>query len=175
MYPFLKLATTLIKARYRSPLKLEDESVLHLRAGFTDVDMFMELNNARYLNYMELGRWDYSQRVGFISLMRKRGWGVAVGGASIRYRRRIPLLKKFTMTSKLICHDGRWMYFLQEAHRNNQICTSALMKVCVTSKQGLVPAPDVLEAFGAEDTFAGIPDWVAAWIDAESQRPWPSA
>jgi len=49
MYLFLKLATTLIKARYRSPLKLEDESVLHLRAGFSDVDMFMELNNARYL------------------------------------------------------------------------------------------------------------------------------
>ena len=48
------------------------------------------------------------------------------------------------------------------------------MKVCVTSKQGLVPAPEVFEALGAEDTFAEIPDWVAAWIDAESQRPWPS-
>ena len=102
---------SLIKARYRSPLNIEDESVLNLRAEFTDVDMFMELNNARYLNYMELGRWDYSQRVGFISLMRKQKWGVAVGGASIRYRRRIPFLKKYTMTTKLICHDGRWLYF----------------------------------------------------------------
>ena len=52
--------------------------------------------NRGALDYMELGRWDFSQRVGFISLMRKKGWGLAVGGASIRYRRRIPLLKKFT-------------------------------------------------------------------------------
>ena len=175
MYPFIKVLTTVVKAKFRPRLKLADESVLHLRVGFMDVDIFGELNNARYFNHMELGRWDYSQRVGFISLMRKQGWGLAVGGASIRYRRRIPFLHKFTMTSKIICHDGRWIYFLQETHRKDQICSSALMKVCVTSKQGLVPAPEVLEALGAEDNFATIPDWVSAWIEAESQRPWPSS
>jgi len=175
MYPFIKLLTTVVKAKFRPRLKLADESVLHLRVGFMDVDIFGELNNARYFNLMELGRWDYSQRVGFIRVIRKHGWGLAVGGASIRYRRRIPFLQKFTMTSKIICHDGRWIYFLQETHRKDQICSSALMKVCVTSKQGLVPAPEVLEALGAEDTFATIPDWVSAWIEAESQRPWPSS
>ncbi|MCP4981369.1 MAG: thioesterase [Gammaproteobacteria bacterium] len=71
-------------------MNLEDRSVIDFRAGLTDVDMFLELNNARYFNYMELGRWDYSYRVGFISLMKNNSWGVAVGGASIRYRRRIP-------------------------------------------------------------------------------------
>ena len=61
MYPLIKFAITLIKAKNRPPLELADESVLHQRAGLTDIDIFMELNNARYLNYMELGRWDYSQ------------------------------------------------------------------------------------------------------------------
>lgn len=69
MYPYLKLINTLIKARFRSKLNLEDKSVLHLRAGLTDIDMFMELNNARYFSYMELGRWDFSYRVGFVSVM----------------------------------------------------------------------------------------------------------
>ncbi|MCP4877352.1 MAG: thioesterase [Gammaproteobacteria bacterium] len=136
--------------------------------------MFLELNNARYFNYMELGRWDYSYRVGFISLMKKNNWGVAVGGAIIRYRRRIPLFSRFTLSTELICHDGRWFYFLQEAHMKNEICSSALMKVCATSKQGLVPASEVAEKFDGADLQAEMPGWVTAWIEAESLRPWPS-
>lgn len=180
MYPFLKTAFTLFKAKYKSPLKLADESVLHQRVGITDFDLFGELNNARYLNYMELGRWDFSQRTGFYKLMRSKSWGVAVGGASIRYRRRLPFLSRFTVTSKIICHDGRWIYFLQEFHRDTKsdkrICASALMKVCVTSKDGLVPAPQVLEILGGtRGMFSEIPEWVTAWAEAESLRPWESS
>jgi len=173
MYPFLKLTATLLRAKRRSKLNLEDESVLKLRASFTDIDTFMELNNARYFAYMELGRWDFSQRVGFIDLMRKNKWGVALGGSSIRYRRRIPFLSKFTLTTKLICHDSRWFYFLQETHLGDRICSSALMKLGVTSKKGLVPAPDVIKNVNREDWGTEIPDWVTAWIEAEGQRPWP--
>ncbi|MCG6974424.1 MAG: thioesterase family protein [Desulfobacterales bacterium] len=55
---------------------------------------------------MELGRWDFAYRVGFIRLMKKHKWWTALVGASIRFRRRIPFLSKFTLTTQLICHDG---------------------------------------------------------------------
>ena len=70
MYPYLKLAVTLMRAKFRPRLNVEDKSTIDFRVGVSDSDMFMELNNARYLNYMELGRWEYSYRVGFIRLMR---------------------------------------------------------------------------------------------------------
>jgi acyl-CoA thioesterase FadM len=171
MYPFFKFASVLLKAKFRERININDKSILHFRAGLTDIDMFMEMNNARYFSYMELGRWDYSFRVGFLSLMKKKKWGIAVGGASIRYRRRIPFFTKFSITTELICHDGRWFYFLQEFHRKNTICASALMKVCATSKQGLVPATEVLKDMGI-DVDAEIPVWVNAWIEAEGLRPW---
>ncbi|MCG6937105.1 MAG: thioesterase family protein [Gammaproteobacteria bacterium] len=175
MYPVLKFAVTIIKAKFKSKLSFRDSSVLQLRAGISDIDMFMELNNARYFNYMELGRWDFSSRAGFTDLLKKHKWGVAVGGASVRFRRRIPFLASFTLTTRLLCHDGRWFYFLQETHRNNQICSSALMKMGVTSKQGLVPVSDVARLFGEEDWAAAeMPGWVSAWIEAEGQRPWPT-
>lgn len=174
MYPFLKLTATFMKAIFRSELNLEDKSVLRLRTGFTDIDMFMELNNARYFNYMELGRWDFAYRVGFIRLMKKHKWGIVLGGASVRFRRRIPFFSKFTLTTQLICHDGRWFYFLQETHRKNKICSSALMKIGVTSKNGLVPATDVLKKIDREDWGADVPNWVSAWVEAEGQRPWPT-
>lgn len=174
MYPFLKLVTVLVKARFRSKLNIEDESIVHFRAGFADIDLFLELNHARYLNMMELGRWDYAYRIGFLRLMRKQKWGITIGGASIRYRRRIPLLRTYSVSTKMICHDGRWLYFLQETHSNNKICASALIKAGITSKDGLVPAPQVATAMGVTDWGKEMPEWVSAWIVAEGQRPWPN-
>ena len=173
MYPYLKLITTHTKAHFRPKITIEDKSVLEFRVGISDIDPFMELNNARYFNYMELARWDYSYRTGFVDLMKKNRWGVAVGGASIRYRRRIPFLTKFTMTTQALCHDERWFYFLQETHIKDTICSSALMKVCALSKSGLVPAPEVVKQMGYEGWGDEMPDWVSAWIEAEGQRPWP--
>ena len=54
----------------------------------------------------------------------------------------------------------------------DKICSSALIKIGTTSKQGLVPATDVLKEYGDENYNPEIPDWVSAWIEAESQRPW---
>ena len=174
MYPYIKLITTLVKAKYRSKLSVDDQSLIYLRAGFTDIDMFMELNHARYFNYMELGRWDYSYRVGFLSVMKKQKWGIAIGGASVRYRRRIPFFSKFSLSTQLICHDGRWFYFLQETQSKNRVCSSALIKVGITSKDGLVPAPEVIKAMGLESWGNEVPNWINAWIEAEGQRPWSS-
>ena len=174
MYPHLKVIATLVKSRFRSKLNVDDKTVLHLRVGLTDVDAFLELNNARFFNIMEMGRWDFGSRVGFLSLLRKNRWTIAVGGASVRFRRRIPLFRKFTLTTQIICHDGRWFYFLQETHSRNKICSSALMKIGVTSKNGLIPAADIAKEMGMNHWAEDMPDWVAAWIKAESQRPWPS-
>lgn len=172
MYPYLRLIAILLTARQRPAVVASDRTQLDFRVGLFDSDLFGELNNARYLTFAELGRWDYSMRVGFVRVMKRNGWGIAVGGASLRYRRRIPLFRKFRVTTELVCHDGRWFYFLQEFHSRGRICASALMKVCATSKQGLVPATEVLDALG-ESASPQLPDWVGAWIDAESLRPWP--
>lgn len=174
MYPYLKLATTLLRARYRSQLELEDTGVLHTRVGITDVDPFMELNHARQIMYMELGRWDYSLRSGFVALMKEKKWGLTVGGISIRYRRRVPFLQTFSVTTKPICHDRRWFYFLQEILRGEQICSSALIKAGAVSESGLVPAPEALAAAGRDDWGHEIPQWVSEWIVAEGHRPWPT-
>jgi len=174
MYPYLKLATTLLRARYRSKLQLEDTSTLTSRVGLFDSDPFLELNHARQITYMEMGRWDYSYRVGFIDLMKQHNWGITVGGISIRYRRRVPLLHAFSITTRALCHDGRWFYFLQEILRGDQVCSSALIKAGAVNGDGLVAAPEALAAAGRADWGHEIPGWVAEWISAEGHRPWPA-
>jgi len=172
MYPLLRTFITIMRARRRPKLDIDGESVLNLRVGLTDVDIFGELNNARHLSMMEIGRWDFSQRVGFISLMRKKKWAVVMGGASLRYRRRLPFWSRYQLSTRMLCHDGRWFYFLQETKRNNQVCSSALIKAGVSSPDGLVDAPLVAQEMGLPEWGETIPDWIAAWIEAEGQRPW---
>jgi acyl-CoA thioesterase FadM len=173
MYPYLKLASTLLGASFRSRVEFGDASIISARVGITDIDPFMELNNARQISYLEMGRWDYARRVGFMALMKQRKWGFSIGGISIRYRRRLTLFSAFAVTTLPICHDGRWLYLLQEIVRDDQKCSSALIKAGIVSKNGLVPAPEVLDAIGHGDWNPEMPAWVSAWIEAEGQRPWP--
>jgi YbgC/YbaW family acyl-CoA thioester hydrolase len=174
VYPYLKLTATLLRAGFRNRLRLENSSVLCCRVGFTDIDPFRELNHARQIAYLEMARWDYSWRVGFVQLMRRRGWGFSIGGISIRYRRRLTLFTTFEVTTQLLCHDGRWIYLLQEIIRDGQKYSSALVKAGVVSKAGLVPVPEVLAALERTDWNPQMPTWVSAWIEAEGQRPWPA-
>ncbi len=175
MFPYFKLVKVLVKAKFRSRVTLDDRTEIQLRAGITDIDIFGELNNARHLVIMELSRWDFSQRVGLLGYVRKKKWGLVVGGASIRYRRRIPLWSRYSTSCQVVCHDGRWFYCLQETHMNGEICSSGLIKVGLVSKNGLEPAVQVVADMGYSDWGNEMPQWVSAWIQAEGLRPWPSS
>jgi len=175
MYPYLRTVKTILSARFRSSLNFGDTGILNLRAGLFDIDHYGEINNGRQLTLMDLGRYDIGIRGGLMKLIAKKKWGFAVGGSSVRYRRRIRLWKKFQLHSEVIGHDDRWFYFLQKMCLGEIICSSALIKAGVVSKTGLVPAAEVMKEF-PDNTWTGeLPDWVKAWIEAESQRPWPSS
>ena len=175
MYPYLLTLRTILQARRRPKLKFDETGVIHLRAGFLDIDHYGEVNNGRQLTLMDLGRYDLGVRGGLMKVINAKKWGFAVGGSSIRYRRRIPFLHKFELHSRLVGHDGRWFYFLQEMKRKESICSSALIKAGVVSKSGLIPATEVMQEFPDMEWDSSLPDWVTAWVDAESQRPWPSS
>lgn len=174
MYPYFRTIKTILSAKYRSSLNFGDSGILNLRAGLTDIDHYGEINNGRQLTLMDLGRYDLGVRGGLMKLISEKKWGFAIGGSSTRSRRRITLWKKFQLHSEVIGHDGRWFYFHQKMCQGATICSSALIKAGVVSKNGLVPAAQVMEEF-PDNTWTGeLPGWVTAWIDAESQRPWPS-
>lgn len=173
MYPYIRVLKTLITAKIKSPLKFNDTSVLKLRAGFLDIDNYGEVNNGRQLTMCDLGRYDLGVRVGLMDVARKKGWGLAIGGSSVRYRRRIPLFKRYELHSRALGHDGRWFYFLQEMKMGDSICTSALIKGGVISRDGLVPATEVLAEFPDMEWDGALPEWVNSWISAEGERPWP--
>jgi acyl-CoA thioesterase FadM len=172
LYPYLRLSKILIRAKLGPSLNLDEESVLKLRVYSGDIDIYPELNNGRHLTLMDLGRLDLAQRTGLMRVVKAQKWGFAVAGASVRYRHRLKAFNRFTLHTRVAAIDDRWFYFHQNTIRNGKIHSSALIRAGITSKQGIVPVKNVLDALGKPDWNPGMPNWVRAWSEAEELRPW---
>ncbi|PLX43776.1 MAG: hypothetical protein C0609_07400 [Deltaproteobacteria bacterium] len=173
MYPYLRYLKLVLDAKKRAPLDITEESVLPMRVWPGDVDMFMELNNGRHMTLMDLGRFDLAARSGFLKVTRERDWGFAAAGASIRFRYRIKFMERFNLRTRLIGLDSRWFYFEQRTEVKGKICSSALVRGAVVSRNGAVPIEESLSAIGRRGLELPLPDWVKRWAEADSLRPWP--
>ncbi len=174
MYPVIRMLWQLYKHRNSSPLPLTGTHVSHHYCLPWDIDLWMELNNGRTLTMFDLGRIPLARRVGLVRALQKNRWGLTMAGASVRYRRRILPFEKFEMRSRALCWDDKFMYLEQSMWKTNGDCANHILyRSAVTSKSGMVPPPQVLNALGADDDSPPIPDWVASWIAADQERPWP--
>lgn len=108
-------------------------------------------------------------------MVHRQKWGLAVAGASVRYRHRLKAFQSFRLYTRIIAIDDRWFYFHQSTVRKGKIHSSALVRAGITSKKGLVPVKDVLDAMGMSDWDPGMPEWVKSWLKAEDLRPWDNA
>jgi acyl-CoA thioesterase FadM len=174
MYPYFRLARVLLAAQFGPRLRFDQESEIGLRIWPGDIDFYPEVNNGRHLTLMDLGRIDLAARTGLFGVLHRHGWGLTVGGASVRFRHRVPPFRPVRLRTKLVGRDDRWFYFHQEISRGGQVCSGALVRAGIVSREGLVAVDEVLEAAGQPSWGPKLPEWVRAWIEAESQRPWPS-
>lgn len=172
MYPYLRLLKLFATKKTREKLTIGDESILPMRVCLVDIDPFMELNNGRHLTMMDFGRFDLALRSGLLTVVKQKGWGLAVAGASVRYRHRLKLMQKYALYSQVVGYDEKWFYFHQKTIRQGKIHSSALVRTAVTSNKGIVNTTEVLEAMGYDNIDQTVPEWVAAWAAADELRPW---
>jgi len=172
MYPYLRLCKNLIKAKFGAPMDIDETGVLKMRVCPGDVDFYPELNNGRHLTLMDLGRLDLAARTGLLKAVHKKKWGLAVAGASVRYRRRLKAYNSFRLHTRIVALDERWFYFHQYTVRKGKIHSAALIRAGITSGSGLVPVKKVLDLLGRSGWNPGMPAWVKAWSEAEELRPW---
>ena len=173
MYPFLRFHLGNRRARRMAPLGLFDVHVSHHRCMPLDIDPWVELNNGRTLTLYDLGRMQLAVRAGMVPVLRNKGWGIAVAGVSVRYRRRIRVFERFTMTTRLLGWDARFLYLDQALWKGGECANQMLLRWAVTGPEGIVPTAKVAAAIGHDGSSPALPDWVQAWITAEATRPWP--
>lgn len=174
MYPFIRMFYQLFRHRNDGPLGVGETHVSHHLCLPWDLDLWNELNNGRTLTLYDMGRIPMSGRMGVTGVLRRNRWGMAVAGASVRYRKRVKGFDRITMRSRLICWDARFFYMEQSMWNSRGDCTShALYRAALTDRNGLVPPERMVEELSPGAISPTMPDWVANWIGAEDTRPWP--
>ncbi len=62
------------------------KSTVHINVRSYHLDRFGHVNNARYLEFLEEGRWGYSEQNNPMELYEKNGIGYAAVNINIHYR-----------------------------------------------------------------------------------------
>jgi acyl-CoA thioesterase FadM len=173
MYPVFRLGMELARARRAPELAVDGVHVSRHLCWPWDIDPWLELNNGRTLTLFDFGRVPLATRTGLVRAIRANGWGLVVAGASVRYRRRVRVFDHIEMRSAFVGRDARFLYVEQAMYRRGEAVSAALIRGAVTSAAGIVPTDRVLAAMGAPGWHHPPPPWVAAWSEAEAERPWP--
>ena len=139
-----------------------------------DLDIFWELNNGRTLTLYDIGRMVLGQSSELLSVLKAKGWGLTVAGSCPRYRRRIRVFDRFTMKTRAVCWDEKFLYLEQSMWKTNGECAShVLIRAALTDKKGIVDPALVAAEMGHVGPSPDMPDWIAEWARSESKRPWP--
>lgn len=147
MYPVFRFALQMIRFHRAPPLGPGEVHYSSHICWPWDVDPWMELNNGRALTLYDLGRLPMVRRAGLLAAMRRRGWGMAVAGTSVRYRRRVRMFQRFRMQSTILGWDQRFFYFQQSMWRGSEATSSTMMRIAATDENGILqPAAMVAEA-----------------------------
>jgi acyl-CoA thioesterase FadM len=164
-----RLLRVFITALLKPRIGLFDSSVLSLRVLPTDLDLNMHMNNARYLSVMDLGRADLLIRAGLLDVVRRERWKPVAGSIDIKFRRPLLPFQSFTLKTRLLCWDEKWLYMEQRLESAKGLHAIATVRGLFVGRDGSVPTGIVLECLGYRGESPAFPAEVScllAWEEA---------
>tara|TARA_B100000768_G_scaffold152249_1_gene147826 strand:+ start:529 stop:1050 length:522 start_codon:yes stop_codon:yes gene_type:complete len=162
MYPLLRLIRVVAKSQFQEKLSFDNDYTdsVSLIVLPQDIDLFMELNNGRYVTLLDLGRFSLGARVNMASLLKKNKWSLTIVGTYNEYRYRLRLFQRFILKTKIIGYDEKWFYFFQKVERQGKTHMASVVKFAYTSKKGLVLPKEVITAMGIKYDPDSLPSWI---------------
>lgn len=164
---WFRLLKVLVAALFRARLAMTDRSVLHFRVWPNDLDINVHMNNARYLALMDLGRFDLIARCGLWRPMVAKRWQAVIGGALVRYRRPLAPFRRFTLTSRMLCWDDRWIYIEHRIEAAGVPSCLAVVRAAFLDGGSIVPPPRVAAELGFRGPVPPVPAWAGQWRDVD--------
>ncbi|WP_243293303.1 thioesterase family protein [Geothrix mesophila] len=139
-------------------------SVLHFRVWPNDLDMNVHMNNGRFLSIMDLGRFDLTFRTKLGRAMLRNRWKPLVGGITMRYRRSLELFEPFTLHTRLLGWDDKWVFLEQRfLKRDGDLAAEGVVKALFRGKAGNVPMAEVLRLMDYEGPQLEVPEAIRRW------------
>lgn len=94
-----------------------------------DIDLNLHLNNARYLSFMDLGRFDFLGKTGLLKHLVQDKWSPIVGNIDIKFIKEIKPFEKVILTTEVDHFDHKYFYITQTFVNKDRSKTFAIAKV----------------------------------------------
>lgn len=140
-----------------------DEDQLRLRVLPNDIDMNLHMNNARYLSVMDYARTHLLARTRLLERMIHARWQPLVGAVWVTYRRSLPLFASFTLASRIVCWDERWVYMEQIFTGRRGLAAIGWVKGALRNRAGVVDPRRAVEGVAPGMCSPQMPEAIANW------------
>ena len=144
----LRMARILTASLTAPPVELFDSVTLRFRALPSDCDANLHINNGRYLQLMDLGRFALVARLGLGRAMLKRKWGAVVGAAEMEFLKEIRLFSAFELTTRIVGWDEKWVYMEQRFMRGAELAAVGRVQGVFRANNRTVRTAEVLAELG---------------------------
>ncbi len=145
-------------------LTFDQPHVRTFRAWTPYCDQNLHLNNAHYLTFMDYGRIAWFVRIGLLQQVVRDRIPLLLGGSTVTYRREIPHLAKFTLTTENAGFDDEWFY-CQQTFRlmDGRVAARGLVRAAVRHDGERKPPRYLLDRAGIHIASAPLSDEILAW------------
>lgn len=142
-------------------------SVLSFRVLPNDLDPNWHMNNGRYLTIMDLGRLDMTLHSGLMAAVIRNRWMPVLGGATIAYQRPLAPFQRYTLTTRILAWDEKWIYLEQCFDAEGKRSATAMVRALVRGKDRSIPTAEVMHAVGLSAPSPPLPRQLQEWIAAD--------
>ncbi|MBB6145438.1 acyl-CoA thioesterase FadM [Silvibacterium bohemicum] len=162
---FVRIPALAIRQRIRPLPRIGvlDEDLLSLRVWPQDIDFNLHLNNARYLSFMDYGRVHLMAATGILTPAIQQRWAPLVGSISVTYRRSLGLFAPFTLTTRLLCWDEKWLYMEQVFEAKGGLAAIAWVKGLFRGAEGNIPSQRVIDMVAPGVASPPVPESLLQW------------
>ena len=165
-----RLLKALFVSRFQKKIDVFDQARVTMRVWPNDLDLNVHANSGRYISFMDVARMALLVRMRIFMKVIRRQWRPLVGGSMITYRKSLLPFEKFTIKSRILCWDEKWVYFEHIiVNSRGDLCAIANVRGLLRGPGGNVPPRDLVALSGRDIESPPIPQFIKQWSEAEER------
>jgi len=141
----------------------EDTIISKHSVKLSDIDLYLHVNNAKYLRKYEMARWNFGIETGLTAKLLQHKIKFIVCAAELAYIKELKWNQKFEIHTKFAGNDEKYFYWEQKIISNGKLINHGLFKVLFLGKKGVVPSQEIFSLLDLQISSKELPIFISKW------------
>lgn len=143
----------------------EDTIISKHKVKLTDIDAYLHVNNAKYLNKYEVARWNFGIETGLTSHLLKHKIKFIVCAAELAYLKELKWNQSFEIHTKFSGADSKYFYWEQKMFSKGKLVNHGLFKVIFLGKKGIIKTDEIFSILNIIPKTNDLPVTIQKWCE----------